>query len=306
MTTFGSDWWVMMAAVAAWVAGQNPYGQLEGVWSEIRFAYPPTALPWMYLGWVLGPAGFVIWTAGQIGVWAILLLREGGKRRLATLLWGPIWIHILLGQVTLGLTLALWIVMRQTRRSWVSGLLLAWAMTKPQAALLPVLWLLWQERQSPDRTRLWAGMLIGTLALALPATIVHPTIWQDWISSVLLYSQRDMVAAAWLGWYWPILLLAGLLWYWSGNKSWIWWLNAAMIPGPAIYSMIALTPGLHADLRNLWSLLGLITSILLITIPLTTMPLALSMGLHLLAAWAMMGGPPPRATKANLSIQPDT
>jgi hypothetical protein len=117
-------------------------------------------------------------------------------------------------------------------------------------------WLLWQDRLSPTRARLWGGIILGTSLLALPATLMHPGIWADWLASLPAYRERILQMAAWQG---PSIILFGLaayLWLRSRQSGWQWWLAAGAFPQTSFYSMVALTPTLRPR-PNYWMLAGL-------------------------------------------------
>jgi hypothetical protein len=160
---------------------------------------------------------------------------------------------------------------------------MAWALTKPQAALLPLLWLLWQDRALPQRYLFWSGIAAGTAALALPPT---------------------MTMAPWQGFGILVLLAAFLLWYHRnrGNQSaagWQWWLSAALFPQTALYSTVVLVPLLHPR-RNYWTIAGLALSSILIG-PATDITLPIILSGHILAAWFICGGPHTRNKECDIS-----
>jgi hypothetical protein len=304
-TLYQIDWRIFMAGAQAWLHGQNPYGRLSPEFGAGAFAYPPTALTWLALFVPLGGLGFYIWTALELLFWW-LLIRKSHRSQLLLLCWAPLILHLVEGQSTLPVVLVLWAAARAERRGWLWGMALAWALTKPQVAIIPLAWLLWQDRASPMRARLWGGIALGTLLLALPPTLMNPAIWSDWLLSLPAYRARILQLAAWQG---PSIVLFGLaayLWHRSQRGGWQWWLAAAAFPQTSYYAMVALMPKLQVRPNN-WTLLGLGLAGLLqgpMQIELrngtrlTFLPWILCG--HLLAAWMIAGGPARRAAPAPL------
>jgi hypothetical protein len=295
------DWRIFMAATYSWLGGQNPYARLStpfGAFGPGAFAYPPTALPWLALFVPLGGAGYFVWTILELALWW-LLIRKEHRSQLLLLCWAPMILHLVEGQSTFMAILVVWAAARAPRRGWLWGIALAWAMTKPQAAIAPLIWLLWRDRQSADRWRVWAGLALGTVALALPPTLIRPEIWSEWLASLPAYRERILQMAAWQG---PSVVLFGLaayLWYRSRQGGWQWWLAAGAFPQTSFYSMVALVPVLRPR-PNYWMLGGLALSGAL------QGPMSLEMADgrvllllpwilcgHLIAAWMIAGGPQP-------------
>ena len=256
---FQIDWRIFMAGAEAWLAGQNPYARLNsatfGPFGPGAFAYPPTALTWLALFVPLGGLGYYLWTALELLLWW-LLIRKDRPSQLLLVCWAPIVLHLIEGQSTWMAILVVWAAYRARERGWLWGLALAWAMTKPQAALVPLLWLLWHDRQSPLRARLWGGLLLGTLLLALPPTLRNPGIWADWLTSLPAYRARILQLAAWQGPSILLFALAAYLWWRSKVGGWQWWLAAGAFPQTSFYSMVALLPTLRPR-PNGWTLGGL-------------------------------------------------
>ncbi|MRR06870.1 MAG: DUF2029 domain-containing protein [Deltaproteobacteria bacterium] len=293
-TLYAVDWRILMTAATQWWHGGNPYGYLSPEFGRPgAFAYPPTALSWLWLFLHFGGAGFIIWTTLQLGGWW-LLIRRHFRSQLMLLSWSPLFFHLLIGQTTLSIVLVLWAATESTRRGFWWGVAVAWAMTKPQAALLPLVWLLWQDRAVPHRHLFWLGIVVGTSALALPPTLMNPGIWVDWIHSLSDYRTRTMQMVPWQGFGIPILIAACLLWFHRnrGNQKaggWQWWLSAALFPQTALYSTVVLLPLLRPKL-NYWTIAGLALSSLLIG-PATDITLPIILSGHILAAWFICGGP---------------
>jgi hypothetical protein len=168
---------------------------------------------------------------------------------------------------------------------WDGGLIIAWALTKPQVALFPLLWLLWQDRAEPLRWQLWAGIGLGTLLLALPPTLINPGIWHDWIVSLESYRGRILQMAAWQGPSVILLALVAYLWYRSRLGNWHWWLTAAVFPHTSFYSMVALLPTLRPA-QNWWTLASLGLAGILQG-PATELFLPWILAGHLLACWML-------------------
>jgi hypothetical protein len=185
--------------------------------------------------------------------------------------------------------LVLWAASRAERRGWLWGLAIAWALTKPQVAILPTLWLLWQDRAAPARWRLVGGIVAGTLLLALPPTLRDPQIWRDWFVSLGVYRQRILQMGAWQGPSVVVLALAGYLWYRSGRGGWQWWLTAGLFPHTSFYSIVALLPMLRPSTSR-WTLAGLAFAGVLQG-PVTELTLPWILAGHMLAGWMLAGGP---------------
>lgn len=284
---FQIDWRIFMAGAEAWLAGRSPYSQLSPEFSAGAFAYPPTALPWLALFSLLGALGYYVWTALQLAGWW-MLIRKDRPGQIVLLCWAPMVLHLIEGQSSLAVVLVLWAAFRSPRRGWLWGLACAWAMTKPQVALIPLLWLLWQDRASPLRWRLWGGIVLGTVLLALPATLMNPGIWSDWLVSLGSYRGRILQRAAWQG-FGPLLLIpAAYLWYRSRYGNWHWWLAACVFPQTSYYALVPLLPALEPG-RNNRTLLGIgLAGILQLPMSYHILPIVLSG--QMLAAWLIMGG----------------
>lgn len=289
---FQIDWRIFIAGAAAWLDGRNPYGALSSDFGAGAFAYPPTALPWLALFVPLGAAGFYVWTTLELLGWW-LLIRKRYRAQLLLLCWSPMVLHLVEGQSSLAVALVVWAAMQAERRGWLWGLALAWALTKPQVAIVPLLWLLWRDRASPLRWQLWGGLLIGTALLALPPTFMRPEIWGEWVTSLGSYRGRILQMAAWQGPSALLLALAAYLWYRAGRGGWQWWLAAALFPQTSFYAMVALVPTLHPQ-RNNWTLGGLGLAGVMQG-PMNELVLPWILAGHMLAAWMVAGGPVRRA-----------
>lgn len=252
---FQVDWQIFMAATETWLRGGNPYGPLGDTAGAGAFAYPPTALPWLALFVPLGALGFYVWTMLQLAGWW-RLIRHDRRNQLLLLVWAPLALNLLQGQSTLAVVLVLWAATRSQQRGWLWGLALAWALTKPQVAIIPVLWILWQDRAAPLRWRLLGGILGGTLLLALPATLMNPAIWQQWLVSLGAYRERILQMAAWQGLSAILLAVVAYLWYRSRIGGWQWWLSAGIFPQASFYGVVPLLPMLDPR-RNYWTIAGL-------------------------------------------------
>ena len=289
-----ADWRVFMTSVMQWWHGGNPYGFLTPEFGRPgAFAYPPTALSWLLLFLPLGVTGFYIWTFFQITLWW-LLIRRHLRSQLVLLCWSPLVYHLLIGQTTLAIVLVLWATTVAQRRGFWWGAAAAWSLTKPQVALLPVIWLLWHDRNRSERNMFRAGIFTGTVALALPPTISNPGIWLDWLHSLSDYRTRTLQMAPWQGYGILIIFAALLLWYYKNrgrqaNAGWQWWFSAAIFPQTALYSSAVLLPLLRPQ-RNYWTIAGLGMASLMIG-PATELTLPLILAGHILAAWFICGGP---------------
>jgi hypothetical protein len=296
---FQIDWDIFMAGAQSWLQGQSPYARLAsptfGNFGPGAFAYPPTALPWLALFVPLGGLGYYVWTLLELALWW-WIIRKDRPSQLLLICWSPLILHIVEGQSTLMAILVAWAAARAPQRGWLWGLALAWALTKPQAAIVPVLWILWADRNSPQRARLWGGIALGTLLLALPPTIMNPGIWSDWLASLTAYRARILQMGAWQGPSVVLFALAAWLWYRSRRGGWQWWLAAGAFPQTSFYGMVALMPALRPRPNN-WTLAGLALAGVLQG----PMQLDLADGTslvflpwilcgHLLAAWMIAGG----------------
>ena len=288
---FQVDWNTFMDGAGFFLAGRNPY--------EVFPPYPPTALTWMSLFVPLGAWGFWIFNALQLGVWWSLI-KNRDRSQLVLLAWAPLAVHLLLGQVTLAIVLALWWVYRSPRRGLACGLAVAFAMTKPQVALIPVLYLLWHERASSHRAGLWGGMMLGTLLLGAIAAWREPLVWNWWLGSFAGFKGGLLHMAAWQGW--GIIPLALAAWGWARRHpnarraGWPWWIAAGCFQQGSFYAVAALLPVLRPA-HNRWTLLGLgLAAVLQGPMSPATLPVILA--LHMVAAWLVAGGPAPANPRA--------
>ncbi|MBK9712515.1 MAG: DUF2029 domain-containing protein [Kouleothrix sp.] len=282
------DWRIFMTGAEAWLGGRNPYGPLSAEFGAGAFAYPPTALSWLALFAPLGGLSFYLWTALELLLWWALIRRRD-RAQLLLLCWSPLILHLVEGQSTLAVILALWAAARAERRGWLWGLALAWALTKPQVAIVPLAWLLWQDRASPLRWRLWGGIALGTALLALPPTLLRPGIWAEWLASLPAYRERILQMGAWQGPSVALFALAAYLWYRGRHGGWQWWLAAGAFPQTSFYAMVALMPVLRPRRSN-WTLAGLGLAGVLQG-PMSPLALPWILAGHLLAAWMIAGGP---------------
>lgn len=290
---YSYDWRIFMAAANQWWNGGNPYGQLlSPVLPAGAFAYPPTALSWMCLFLPFGGFGFYVWTALQLGGW-FLIIRRYLRSQVVLLCWSPLVMHLILGQNTLAVVLALWAATAAKRRGFMWGTVVAWALTKPQVALIPVIWLLWKDRREPHRCAFWSGIIAGTVALAVPPTLADPAIWGAWLNSLNDYRARVLLMAPWQGFGALVLIAAAVLWYgrYRGRQEdagWQWWLSAALFPQGALYSSVVLMPLLRPR-ADYWTIAGLAVSSILIG-PATEVTLPIILSGHIFAAWLICGG----------------
>lgn len=285
---FQIDWRIFMAGTQAWLQGQSPYGVLSAEFGVGSFAYPPTALPWLALFALLGPLGYYVWTGLQLAGWW-LLIKDERPSQIILLSWSPVVLHLVQGQSSLPVVLLLWAALRSKARGLLWGLALAWALTKPQVAILPLLWLLWLDRGSALRWRLWAGIALGTLLLALPPTLRDPQIWGEWLVSLGSYRERILQMGAWQGPSALILALAAYLWHRSGYGEWHWWAAATLFPQTSFYALVPLLPALRPRLGP-WLLGGLGLAALLQG-PMSALTLPWILAGHALAGWMIAGGP---------------
>lgn len=284
---FQIDWRIFITATQAWLQGGNPYGALPGDLSAGAFAYPPTTLTWLALFVPLGALGFYVWTVLQLAGWW-MIIRKRCPNQLLLLCWSPMILHLVEGQSSLAVVLVLWAAYNASRRGWLWGLALAWALTKPQVALLPLAWLLWLDRGAPTRGRLWGGIALGTLLLAIPPTLYNPGIWSDWLYSLGSYRGRVLQQAAWQGPSMVLLGLAAYLWHRSKHEGWQWWLTAGLFPHTSFYSIVAVLPALRPRF-SVWLVAGLGLAALLQG-PVNEMTLTWILAGHMLCVWMINGG----------------
>lgn len=282
------DWRIFMAGAEAWLHGRSPYGPLSQEFGAGAFAYPPTALPWLALFLPTGAAGFYLWSLLELLLWWALI-RKDLRSQLVLVFWSPMILHFFEGQSSLAITLVVWAAARAERRGFFWGLALAWALTKPQVSLIPLGFLLFRERHGAARYRLWAGILAGTLLLALPATCLHPDIWLEWLSSFASYRSRLLQVAPWQGASALLLLLTAVLWHRSRRGGLEWFFAAAVFPQTSFYSTVAVLPALRPS-TSYWSLAGLALAALLQG-PINEKTLAWVLSAQLFAAWLINGGP---------------
>lgn len=282
------DWRIFMAAAAAWLDGNSPYGALSSEFSAGAFAYPPTALPWLALFLPVRGAGFYIWSLLELLLWW-LLTRKDLRSQWVLIFWSPMILHFYEGQSTLAIALVVWAAARAERRGLLWGLALAWALTKPQVALFPLGFVLFRDRRAPLRFRLWAGIALGTALLALPPTLRHPGIWLEWLGSFTSYRSRLLQLAPWQGASAVLVFLVFVLWYRTRRVGLDWLLAAAAFPQTSFYSTVVLLPALRPN-RSYWSLAGLSLAALLQG-PMSYGTLTWLLAGHLLAAWMITGGP---------------
>jgi len=136
---------------------------------------------------------------------------------------------------------------------------------------------------------MWGGIVVGTIVLALPPTIIDPHIWIDWLVSLGTYRGRILQVGAWQGTSMVVLLLAAYLWHRSGRGGWQWWLAAGLFPHTSYYSIVALLPALQPR-QHYWTLGGLALAGLCVG-PVTELTLSWILAGHMLAAWLINGGP---------------
>jgi hypothetical protein len=293
---FQCDWNIFMAATRHWLAGGNPYGALSSSDLPGAFAYPPTSLTWLSAFVPTGQCGYWLWSAGQVAAWAWMMRRTGRATQAVLLAWSPLFIGLLMGQTTLIATLLLWFVYTARQRGWLCGFLLALVLTKPQTALLPVLWLLWNTRRDEKHISLWSGIVIGTILLALPPTLRDPGIWSDWIASLSAYGKRNQQSFPWEGFGLLILLPAAWLWLRKTRvpekpleNIWPWWLTMALFPQASPYPAVVLLPIMRPS-TNYWGICGLALSAMLIG-PASSFFTPIILSGQILAAWMINGGP---------------
>jgi hypothetical protein len=309
-STFALDWRIFMAATTQWWRGENPYGVLPpdlgipdapayGFHKPGAFAYPPTALTWLAIFLPFGSVSYYLWTLIQLGGWWLIIRRQD-KLQIALISWAPLLVHIVLGQNTLAIVLVLWAATLSNNRRFLWGIALAWTLTKPQVAILPILWLLWQDRNSIYKYRLWLGIVLGTAFLALPPSLLTPEVWGEWFISLQDYRLRIQHTSPWEGIGVLILLLAAYLWFrkFQSNQKlagWQWWLTAALFPQTGVYSSVVLLPLLRPQ-QTYWSIAGIVLAGLLIG-PATPITLPILLSGQILATWLICGGPKPRSQK---------
>lgn len=241
------DWRILMAGVAHWLAGGNPYGAYGGLLGEAHhagaFAYPPPILllgaPLALLPWQLSGLLVVAGSAAGFERWA---RRAHGRSALPwLLLWLPLVQGLVIGQTTLLALVALAFadLAYEQGHERRAGLLLALALLKPQAVLLPLGWLLLRA----VRERRWAASLSFLAASAglwgATLAVAGPEIVPQWLAGLRDYGpnlpNRPLIFPP-LG---PLLgLLAALLWWRHGRGDMVGallLLNTLIYPLSVIY-----------------------------------------------------------------------
>ena len=246
------DWQTLMAAIQHWLAGGDPYGtylNYHGLQMHAgAFAYPPPSLllgaplallPWQVSGLLVqlvSAIGFEYWvrrTSGRIGL-------------LWLLLWLPLCQGVWIGQTTLlslvGLALAEMAYKDQRDRR--AGVLLALALIKPQAILLPAAWLLIVALQQ-RRWRMLAAFALVSAALWGGITLVSgPSIYTLWLAGLRQYGPNLPNRPLLFPPFGPALgLLAAALW-WRLGRGDIWatllLLNTLLYPLSVVYVAVAI------------------------------------------------------------------
>ena len=285
---FHVDWDIFMTATHLWLQGHSPYGALSPENAAGAFAYPPPALTWLALFTLLGPLGYYVWTALQLGGWW-WLAKDECPEQIVLLCWSPFILNLIEGQSTMAIALVLWAAFKARQRGLLWGMALAWTLSKPQVALVPLLWLLWQDRDSPQRLRLWGGIFLGGLLLALPPTLRNPGIWGDWLTSLAAYRGRTLQMGAWQGPSVIVFAVAAYLWHRAGYGQWHWWIVATLFPQGSFYALVALLPVLRPRLGP-WLIGGLLLAAVLEG-PSSVLFLPWILAGHALAVWMIAGGP---------------
>ncbi len=290
-TLYGEDWRMLTKGAELWLDQRDPYGPLLGQ-GPGTFAYPPTALSWIALFVPFGGMSIWVWNGIQLAAWVMLIWRTR-RTQLLLLIWTPLAIHFYLGQNTLMYTLVLWAVALMPRRGFLAGLAVAWALTKPQVVVVLVIWLLWRSWKEGTFWPFVGGIALGTLLLALPATLHDPEIWLRWFTALVDFRQKLVMRATWQG-PWIILAVPSIyLWHRAGYGGWPWLLSALLIPYTSFYSMVVLLPSLRPHPLNRWTALGLFGTLLLFLVPQTEASLGWILTAYLALAWLINGGPQP-------------
>lgn len=184
----------------AWqlVHGASPY-DTSVLDANLPAAWFPMAIGLFFpLGWLPETLALQVWFIFNILALCllILLLQEAGRSAfLAFLLalfcffFPPVLYHLILGQITVTVTLSLILATRFMLRDrrWVSAFFVALALSKPHLVILPILALsLYVHRREGLRGMLsfWVRVLLCSLALCLPLFVAYPNWIPDAISSM--------------------------------------------------------------------------------------------------------------------------
>jgi hypothetical protein len=220
------DWRMFMAAIRHWLGGADPYGPFEGLLGTPHhagaFGYPPPTLvlatPLALLPWQITGLLFVLASAVVFERW---VRRSSGRSGLPWLvLWLPLFQGLVIGQTTLlalaGLVFAE--LFYKEGRERQAGFLLALAVLKPQAAILPAGWLLLRALLA----RRWGLPLtfvaVSAAIWAAALLIAGPQIVPQWVGGLIVYD--DLLPDRMLLFppFGPLIgVLVGLLWWRHGR-----------------------------------------------------------------------------------------
>ena len=216
LSWLGTDWMTVMDGVRIWLDGQSPYLPYTTHTGNLTppgwYVYPPHSL-YLLLPFALLPhwLSFIIGVVGTWLVWEWWVRREAGIPALWTLLWWPIIDHIMFGQFTLIILLALsivWLCWDRPRWIWYSPLLIAFATIKPQLVVLPLLVILVRAIQE----RKWSFLIVLTAWMALiwggPYFVDRGRLYQEWLVSLQTHSTiRTWLLQDWM----RVLLMVGII-----------------------------------------------------------------------------------------------
>lgn len=221
-----TDWRSLIEGIRVWLSGGDPYGpykhpfgyMVEAGW----YAYPPPSLiigaPLALLPNILSGLLVVAATIISFELW---VRRSSGRMGLPWLiLWLPFVQGIWIGQTTLlALLLLVWAEMAyKDGEDRKAGILLAFALLKPQVGILAAGWLLFEALRSRRWTLLIACIGSSVALYGVTALIAGPQIFAQWLTGLEAYRQalpdRPLLFPP-LG---PIVgALAGLLWLRHGR-----------------------------------------------------------------------------------------
>lgn len=302
-----TDWRALMAGIRYWLAGGNPYGPYPGLAGELYppgfYPYPPPTLvlgtPLALLPWQL--SGLILTLASVVGLerWA---RQTSGRSALPwMLLWLPVLQGLVIGQTTLLALVGLLFAELAYRRSrdWRAGLLLALAVLKPQAVILPAAWLLFRAA----RERRWglplAFLVVSTTIWVAALVAAGPGILPRWVDGLRAYDDnlpnRPLIFPP-LG---PLLaLLAGVLWWRRGRRDALGallLLNTLLYPLSVIYVAVGVAV-VVLRWRDDWPLYPLALSWLLAAVltPAVRTPDSIALLTQAIVATGLLAGLLPR------------
>lgn len=299
-----ADWRSLMAAILHWLDGENPYDFYTGFSGEFYdagyFAYPPPAL------FIATPLALMPWWLSAVLVQAIAIVAferwargtTGRSALMWILLWPPLMQGLYIGQTTLLFLMALLLAERAANQQndRMAGLILAFALLKPQVGIFAIAYLLivslWMRR--------WRLIGVFTLATAVlwggALLLAGPQIYIQWLNGLnaYRYALPDQPTISFpLG---PLVVLLAML-LWRRNLRDIFGLalllNTLLYPLSVLY-IISPIAAVVIRWRHDWQLwavaLGWIVPIMFTFVASTYNPVLWYAQIQLFAAFALLVG----------------